>query len=155
MGNKSELATAESLAALMARHTVRFNSVVPDWEPFLKPQVPDNHRAIFQYIGMNGHGRLDPWVAPSERISLSLIYLPPGQGAPAHAHDAEEVFTVLEGRVNFWWEEGEERAESVLGPRDLIVYPPNVRHSFKNTGVEGAWLHVVVGSPGSLPVYDR
>jgi hypothetical protein len=31
------------------------------------------------------------------------------------------------------------------------------RHTvrFKNTGVEGAWLHVVIGSTGSLPVYDR
>lgn len=155
MSNENPRLTAESPKETMARHTVRFNEVVPDWEPFLKPPVPDNHRAIFQYIGMNGHGRVDPWVAQSKRISLSLIYLPPGQGAPPHAHDAEEVFTVLEGRVTFWWEEGGERAESVLGPKDLITYPPNVRHSFKNTGVEGAWLHIVIGAPGSLPVYDR
>ena len=75
MSNENPRLTAENLNETMASHTVRFNEVVPDWEPFLKPPVPDNHRAIFQYIGMNGHGRVDPWVARSERISLSLIYL--------------------------------------------------------------------------------
>lgn len=155
MGTDGPSATMEKLRATMARHTVRFNDVPPDWEPFTKTRVPDNNRAIFQYIGTNGHGRIDPWVAPSERVSLSLIYLPPGQGAPFHAHDAEEVFMVLEGRVTFWWEEGGECTESALGPKDLVTYPPNIRHAFKNTGVEGAWLHIVIGSTGSLPVYDR
>ncbi len=89
------------LEAKIQRHVVRFVDVKPDWRPFTKHPKPGNDRAVFQYLGPNGHGYMDPWALPAERFGLSLLYMPPGQGAPYHTHDAEEVFVVLEGLLTF------------------------------------------------------
>ncbi|HLI26899.1 MAG TPA: cupin domain-containing protein [Chloroflexota bacterium] len=149
-----EQAASEALRADVARHCVRFVDVQPDWSAFTPVKLPGNERAIFQYVGPNGHGQLDPWALPAEHFSVYLVYVPPGGGAPYHQHAAEEVFTVLEGRVSFWWERDGVEAEIVLGPKDLLYCPAHQRLRFVNTGVEGAWLHVALGGQAAPPQYD-
>ena len=65
--------TDSSRSALEARvrqHVVRFLDVKPDWRPFTKYPKPGNDRAIYQYLGQNGHGEMDPWALPSSSIRL-------------------------------------------------------------------------------------
>jgi mannose-6-phosphate isomerase-like protein (cupin superfamily) len=92
--------TDSSCTALDVRvqqHVVRFLDVKPDWRPFTKHPKPGNDRAIFQYLGQNGHGEMDPWALPAQRFGLSMRHAAQ-PGAPYHTHDTEEVFVVLEGR---------------------------------------------------------
>ncbi len=145
----------ESLKERMARHLVRFVDVRPDWTVFTKTKLPGNDRAVFQYVGPNGHGTMDPWALPAEHFGVYLLYVPPGGGSPYHTHAHEEVFTVLEGRVSFFWQENGEEAEVVLGPKDLVFCPANQRLRFENTGVEPAWIHVVLGGQAAPPQYDE
>ena len=79
-------------------HVVRFQDVEPDWSNFSKIKMPNNDRAVYQYLGPDGHGNLPSWALPAERFGLSLILLPPGQGAPAHTHETDE-YSMRSGRV--------------------------------------------------------
>jgi mannose-6-phosphate isomerase-like protein (cupin superfamily) len=140
--------TDSSRAALETRvreSVVRFLDVKPDWRPFTKHPEPGNDRAVFQYLGRNGHGDMDPWALPAQRFGLSLLYMPPGQGAPYHTHDTEEVFVVLEGALTFTWKEGDTEVDFNIGPKDMFFSPANTWRKFSNAGVEGCWLLTVLG----------
>lgn len=144
-----------ALEARVQKNVVRFLDVKPDWRPFTKHPQPGNDRAIFQYLGQNGHGEMDPWALPAQRFGLSLLYMPPGQGAPYHTHDTEEVFVVLEGALTFAWKEGDAEVEFNIGPKDMFFSPANTWRKFSNTGVEGCWLLTVLGGDNALPVYPE
>jgi len=151
---RSATATDDALAAEMRRRLVRFNDVKPDWSAFTTVKLPGNDRAVFQYVGPNGHGTMDPWALPAEHFCVYLLYVPPGGGSPYHSHAHEEVFTVLEGRMSFYWERDGAEAETVLGPKDLVSCPANQRLKFVNTGVEPAWIHVALGGREAPPRFD-
>ena len=151
---RSAAAAGDALAAEMRQRLVRFNDVKPDWSVFTTVKLPGNDRAVFQYVGPNGHGRMDPWALPAEQFGISLLYVPPGGGSPYHSHAHEEVVTVLEGRVSFYWERDGAEAETVLGPKDLVSCPANQRLKFVNTGVEPAWIHVALGGREAPPRFD-
>jgi mannose-6-phosphate isomerase-like protein (cupin superfamily) len=144
----------DTLAAEMQQHLVRFTDVNPDWSAFTPVKLPGNDRAIFQYVGPNGHGTMDPWALPAEHFGIYLLYVPPGGGSPYHKHAHEEVFTVLEGRMSFYWERDGVEAETVLGPKDLVYCPANQRLKFVNTGVEPVWMHVALGGREAPPQFD-
>ena len=98
--------------------------------------------------------RMDPWALPAEHFGIYLLYVPPGGGSPYHSHAHEEVFTVLEGRMSFYWERDGAEVEVVLGPKDLVSCPANQRLKFVNTGVEPVWMHVALGGKEAPPRYD-
>ena len=143
-----------SLQTRMGRHLVRFTDVQPDWRVFTPTKQPGNDRAVFQYVGPNGHGAMDPWALPAAHFGIYLLYVPPNGGSPYHTHEQEEVFTVLEGRMTFYWEANGEEAQVVLGPKDLVYCPANQRLKFVNAGVEGCWLHVALGGAEAPPRYE-
>ena len=154
-GERSAAADPRSaLAAEMQQRLVRFNDVKPDWSVFTAVKMPGNERAVFQYVGPNGHGEMDPWALPAEHFGVYLLYVPPGGGSPYHSHAHEEVFTVLEGRMTFYWERDGAQAEVVLGPKDLVYCPANQRLKFVNTGVEPVWMHVALGGKEAPPRYE-
>lgn len=63
------------------------------------------------------------------------IWTDPGGGVPAHYHPSlEERWHVLEGRLRF--RVGRRRLD--VGPGDVVVAPPGVRHAFTNVGTEVA-----------------
>src|SRR5438552_536517 len=79
-------------------------------------------------------------------ITLSVMFVPPGQGNAAHRHEVEEVFFVLEGKVKVFFEDGAgHRAETVLGRWDCVSAPADVVHGFENIGLEAAWIQVMLG----------
>jgi quercetin dioxygenase-like cupin family protein len=151
---RAACSAADSLRAEVVQHCVRFTEVQPDWSVFTAVKLPGNERAAFQYVGPNGHGQMDPWALPAEHFGVYMLYIPPGGGSPYHTHAGEEVFTVLEGRMSFWWERDGAEAEIVLGPKDLLFCPAHQRLRFTNSGVEPAWLHVVLGGKEAPPQYD-
>ena len=79
------------------------------------------------------------------RYSLIDMYVPPGGGPPAHRHDCEESFTVLEGEI-----EATFRGEKVtVRAGQVIQIPANAPHQFRNNSAQPARL-LCLCSPAGL-----
>ena len=82
----------------------------------------------------------------ADHFTLSVMFIPPGQGNAAHTHEVEEVFFVLDGKVKVFFEDGAGgHVETVLGRWDCVSAPANVIHGFENVGLEGAYMQVMLG----------
>jgi len=55
--------------------------------------VDRQHRSI----GAGASGKSDPRAIAAEPFTLSVMFVPPGQGNAAHTHEVEEVFFILDG----------------------------------------------------------
>jgi quercetin dioxygenase-like cupin family protein len=70
------------------------------------------------------------------RYCLIDMFVPPAGGPPPHRHDFEEMFSVLEGAVDFTF-----RGEtSTVSAGTTINIPSNAPHSFKNNASKPARL---------------
>jgi mannose-6-phosphate isomerase-like protein (cupin superfamily) len=67
----------------------------------------------------------------------------PGQGAPTHSHQVEEVLTVREGEADMWI--GEEHVTVSAGQSFLV--PAGQKHGFRNSGTGTLHVHAVLASP--------
>ena len=131
---------------MLTRYVARFVDRQPDWDAFADARVEGYRRAQHRYIGSGASGKPDPRAIPADHFTLSVMFLPPGQGNAAHSHEVEEVFFILEGKVRvFFQDETGHRAETVLGRWDCISCPANVIHGFENVGLEPAYLQVMLG----------
>jgi quercetin dioxygenase-like cupin family protein len=64
------------------------------------------------------------------KYTLIDMHVPPGGGPPAHRHDFEEMFTVLEGEVKVTF-----RGETLTARAgETINVPANAPHAFTNAG---------------------
>jgi mannose-6-phosphate isomerase-like protein (cupin superfamily) len=137
-----------SIDALLERRVARFVDRVPDWDAFADARVDGYRRAQHRFIGAGGSGKHDgtDFIA-AEHFTLSIMFVPPGQGNAAHTHEVEEVFFILQGKVKVFFEDGAgHRAERVLGPWDCVSCPANVVHGYENVGLEPAYLQVMLGA---------
>jgi quercetin dioxygenase-like cupin family protein len=135
-----------NLEALLRSRVARFVDRVPDWDAFADARVEGFRRAQHRFIGSGASGKTDPRAIPAEHFTLSVVFVPPGQGNAPHTHEVEEVFFVLEGKVRVFLEDGRGgRAETVLGRWDCISCPADVIHGFENVGLEPAYLQVMLG----------
>ena len=62
------------------------------------------------------------------RYCLIDMHVPPGGGPPPRRHDIEEMFSVLEGEVEFTFR----GAASVARAGETVNVPANAPHSFRN-----------------------
>ena len=137
---------AETMQELLSRHVARFVERKGDWDAFADARVEGYKRAQHRYIGSGASGKHDTSVIPAEHFTLSVMFVPPGQGNAPHSHEVEEVFFILSGKVQVFVEdEAGHRAETVLGPWDCVACPANVLHGFTNVGLEPAYLQVMLG----------
>jgi quercetin dioxygenase-like cupin family protein len=137
---------AEPLAEALARRIARFVDRRPDWDAFADARLEGYRRAQHRYIGSGASGKADASVIPAEHFTLSVMFVPPGQGNAPHTHEVEEVFFVLDGKVRvFLQDETGARAEAVLGRWDCVSCPAHVVHGFENVGLEPAYLQVMLG----------
>jgi quercetin dioxygenase-like cupin family protein len=137
---------AEPLAEALARRIARFVDRRPDWDAFADARLEGYRRAQHRYIGSGASGKADARVIPAEHFTLSVMFVPPGQGNAPHTHEVEEVFFVLDGKVRvFLQDETGARAEAVLGRWDCVSCPAHVVHGFENVGLEPAYLQVMLG----------
>ncbi|MBS0565039.1 MAG: cupin domain-containing protein [Proteobacteria bacterium] len=70
-------------------------------------------------------------------------WIAPGNGAPAHRHEVEEVLTILAGAAEV--DLGAERLDLAAG-QSLIV-PAGVRHGFRNPGPGTLHLMATLAAP--------
>jgi mannose-6-phosphate isomerase-like protein (cupin superfamily) len=131
---------------LLQQYVARFVERVPDWDAFADARIEGYRRAQHRYIGSGASGKPDSRSIPAEHFTLSVMFVPPGQGNAAHAHEVEEVFFILDGKVRVFFEDNEgKRAETVLGRWDCVSCPAGVLHGFENVGLEPAYLQVMLG----------
>ena len=137
---------AATLRELLTRQVARFTDRKADWDAFADARVEGYRRAQHRFIGSGASGKADSSVIPAGHFTLSVMFIPPGQGNAAHTHEVEEVFFILKGKVMVFFEDGAgERVETVLGPWDCVSAPANVVHGFVNVGLEPAYLQVMLG----------
>ena len=137
---------AETIEGLLGRHVARFTDRVADWDAFADARVDGFRRAQHRFIGTGASGKADPRVIAAEHFTLSVMFVPPGQGNAAHTHEVEEVFFILRGKVRVFFEDGAgQRAEAVLGEWDCVSAPAGVIHGYENAGLEPAYLQVMLG----------
>jgi len=70
------------------------------------------------------------------RYCLIDMLVPPGGGPPPHRHDFEEMFTMLEGEIEFTFR----GAKSVLRAGETANVPANAPHQFRNATAQPARL---------------
>src|SRR5207302_1240246 len=95
-----------TLEELLRTRVARFVDRQPDWDAFADARVEGYRRAQHRYIGAGASGKTDVRAIPAEHFTLSVMFVPPGQGNAAHRHEVEEVFFVLEGKVKVFFEDG-------------------------------------------------
>jgi len=143
---------------ILDRYTRSFRDIEPDWNAFADSQIDGHRRAQHRFIGAGGSGKHnDTSAIPAGGFTLSVMFLPPGQGSAAHTHEVEEAFFVLKGVITFFLEdENGRRTSKRLGPWDCISCPAGVPHGFINEGVEGAYMQTMIGSgrPGPVGFVD-
>src|SRR6202165_348489 len=70
------------------------------------------------------------------RYTLIDMLVPPGGGPPPHRHDFEEMFTILDGEIEFNFRGEAQRASA----GSSVNIPANAPHSFKNKSDKPARL---------------
>jgi quercetin dioxygenase-like cupin family protein len=70
------------------------------------------------------------------RYCLIDMLIPPGGGPPPHRHDFEEMFTILDGEIEFTFRGELKRA----GAGSTVNIPANAPHAFKNMSDKPARL---------------
>lgn len=149
---------APSLHELLRTHVARFTDRRADWDAFADARVEGFRRAQHRFIGAGASGKADAAVIPAQHFTLSVMFIPPGQGNAPHTHEVEEVFFILAGKVLVFFEDGAgSRVETVLGPWDCVSCPADVVHGFTNVGLEPAYLQVMLGKakPELMTYTDR
>jgi len=136
-----------TIEELLTRQVARFVDRVADWDAFADARVDGYRRAQHRFIGAGGSGKVNAGnFIPAEHFTLSIMFVPPGQGNAPHTHEVEEVFFVLAGKVRvFFVDESGRRGETVLGPWDCVSCPAGVIHGYENVGLEPAYLQVMLG----------
>jgi len=138
---------ALSLEEIATRYIVRFCDKKADWEAFEDAKIEGYRRAQHRFIGAGGSGKHeDPNTIPGRGFTLSIMYVPAGQGNAAHTHEVEEVFFVLQGYLTVFLEDEDGRQVSrKLGPWECIACPPGVIHGFQNDNLEPVYMQVMLG----------
>ena len=136
-----------SLDDIMRTHVGRFSEKRGDWEAFEDAKIEGYRRAQHRFIGAGGSGKHgDPNVIPARGFTLSVMFVPPGQGNAAHTHEVEEVFFVLRGYLTVFVEdESGRRLSRTLGPWECISCPPGVIHGYQNESLEPVYFQVMLG----------
>ena len=141
--------TSDKTATGVWEHTcpvALFRDRKADWEAFADARVPGYRRAQHRYIGTGASGKADPLSITPGNFTLSIMYVPVGEGNAPHTHEVEEVFFVLQGHMQVFWDDAQgNRHEARLGPWDCVLCPPNVVHGFHNDGLEPCYMQVMLG----------
>jgi oxalate decarboxylase/phosphoglucose isomerase-like protein (cupin superfamily) len=132
---------------IMKKYVGRFREKKGDWAAFEDAKIEGFKRAQHRFIGAGGSGKHgDASVIPPGNFTLSIMYIPVGQGNAAHTHEVEECFFVLQGYVDVFVEdETGKRVTTRLGPWDCISCPAGVIHGYQNDGLEPVYMQVMLG----------
>ena len=83
-----------SLEEIAQKYVARFRDRKADWAAFEDAKLEGFKRAQHRFIGAGGSGKHgDTNAIPPGNFTLSVMFVPPGQGNAAHTHEVEEVFS--------------------------------------------------------------
>ena len=135
------------LEEIAQKYVVRFKDVIPDWDAFADARIDGYRRAQHRFIGAGGSGKHgDSNAIPAKNFTLSIMFVPPGQGNAAHTHEVEEVFFVLQGHLDVFVEdEAGNRITKRLGPWECVSCPAGVIHGYQNDSLEPVYFQVMLG----------
>ncbi|MEU5513411.1 cupin domain-containing protein [Streptomyces griseoaurantiacus] len=104
--------------------------MIPDDDPSrpLTMAHPDDPGTTYVSLVGNTYAMLVTGEQTGGRYCLIGMYVPDGGGPPPHRHDFEEMFTVLEGEIEFTFR-GEKHV-ALAGT--TINVPANAPHHFRN-----------------------
>ena len=88
----------------------------------------------------------------STPVRLGLQVSPPGFSTGEHHHPYMEIVTVIEGEGEAWIDG--EGGEMTIGPGTTMIFPPDVRHSFRVTGAMPMKTYGVHASPDRIVERD-
>jgi oxalate decarboxylase/phosphoglucose isomerase-like protein (cupin superfamily) len=136
-----------AIEEILRRYVGRFRDKTPDWNAFEDAKHEGYKRAQHRFIGGGGSGKhADPNAIPPRGFTLSIMFVPPGQGNAAHTHEVEEIFFVLDGILTVFLEdETGKRVETRLGKWECIACPPGVIHGYINDSLEPVYFQVMLG----------
>jgi mannose-6-phosphate isomerase-like protein (cupin superfamily) len=136
-----------TLEEIAERFVARFRDRKADWYAFEDAKIDGYRRAQHRFIGAGGSGKHgDANVIPPRGFTLSIMYVPPGEGNAPHTHEVEEVFFVLQGYLTaFVQDEDGRRIDVKLGPWECIACPPGVIHGYVNESLEPVYFQVMLG----------
>ncbi len=72
-------------------------------------------------------GTISRRLVTGERMMIAHVYFKKGDDVPRHSHDNEQITYILEGALQFWFGERDER-ELTVRAGEVIVSPSNVPH---------------------------
>src|SRR5690349_24760333 len=119
-----------ALDELLKTRVARFVDRQPDWDAFADARVEGYRRAQHRYIGTGASGKTDTRAIPAEQFTLSVMFVPPGQGNAAHTHEVEEVFFILDGKVKVFFEDGAGRREETVDRKSTRLNSSHVEISY-------------------------
>lgn len=136
-----------SLEEIIERYVARFATRKADWAAFEDAKIEGYKRAQHRFIGAGGSGKYDDSAAiPANNFTLSVMYVPPGQGNAPHTHEVEEVFFVLKGHLDVFIQDEEgNKIVRRLGPWECISCPAGVIHGYDNNSLEPVYFQVMLG----------
>ncbi len=136
-----------SVEEIARRYTGRFKDKTADWHAFADAEIDGYRRAQHRFIGAGASGKYDDTsVIPPSAFTLSVMYVPPGQGNASHTHEVEEVFFVLQGYLTaFFEDEAGKRVDVRLGPWECVSCPAGVIHGYQNESLEPVYFQVMLG----------
>lgn len=144
------------LKKILQENVGRFAQKEGDWNAFPDTKEEGFKRAQYRFIGSGGARTHDPNAIEANNFTLSMMYLPPGQGGKSHAHEVEEAFFMLQGHCVFYFEDDQGNREEIrLGPWEVICAPKEVYHGFYNDSPEGCYMQVIVGKAKLDPIRFR
>ena len=122
-----------------AQTTSLSSSPIPADDPSRKLTVADPDGVGVRHVSVVG-GTYTILVSGADtagRYCLIDMLVPDGAGPPAHRHDFEEMFTVLEGELEFFFRG---QAQTVRAGSTVNI-PANAPHQFKN--MSGKTVHML------------
>jgi quercetin dioxygenase-like cupin family protein len=105
-------------------------SVIPADDPQRKLTVANPETANSRHVSVAGdtYTILISGAETAGRYCLIDMHVPPGGGPPPHRHEFEEMFTLLQGELEFTF-----RGEtSTIRAGSTVNIPANAPHAFKN-----------------------
>lgn len=135
------------LEKIIERYVARFADRKADWAAFEDAKIEGYKRAQHRFIGAGGSGKHNDVAAiPAGNFTLSVMFVPPGQGNAPHTHEVEEVFFVLQGFLDvFVQDEDGRKITRRLGPWECISCPAGVIHGYDNASLEPVYFQVMLG----------
>jgi oxalate decarboxylase/phosphoglucose isomerase-like protein (cupin superfamily) len=144
---RSKELESASLQEIIERYVARFADRKADWAAFEDAKIEGYKRAQHRFIGAGGSGKHNDVAAiPAGNFTLSVMFVPSGQGNAAHTHEVEEVFFVLQGFLDvFVQDEDGRKITRRLGPWECISCPAGVIHGYDNASLEPVYFQVMLG----------